>query len=238
MPKLDLVERGIRRVKSLQPGGRPRLSITPSILRQLRAQWSRREHDYDVILSWAACCTAFFRIGELTEQSTRSCNGVEVSVDSRENPSMVKIHLRQSKTDQFGRGISIYLGTTGDELCPVSALMAYLALRGGAPGPLFRLQYGPREIFTSAVRVALSTLGYSSMLHAGHSFRIGAATTAAEWGVEDSVIKMLGRWVSSAYSRYVRTPRQTLAAVSRGWWDRIIRRCNVHIHNSRLPIML
>ena len=35
MPKLDLVERGIRRVKSLQPGGRPRLPITPSILRQL-----------------------------------------------------------------------------------------------------------------------------------------------------------------------------------------------------------
>ena len=114
------------------------LPITPSILRQLRALWSRRAHDYDVILSWAACCTAFFgffRIGELTEQSTRSCNGVavsHVSVDSRENPSMVKIHLRRSKTDQFGRGISIYLGTTGDELCPVSALMAYLAVRGGA----------------------------------------------------------------------------------------------------------
>ena len=221
MPKLDLVERGIRRVKSLQPGGRPRLPITPSILRQLRALWSRRAHDYDVVLSWAACCTAFFgffRIGELTEQSMRSCNGVEVSdvsVDSRENPSMVKIHLHRSKTDQFGRGISTYLGTTGDELCPVSALIAYLAVRGGAPGPLFRLQDGrslTREIFTSAVRVALSTLGYDST---GHSFRIGAATTVAERGVEDSVIKMLGRWESSAYSRYVRTPRQTLAAVSR-----------------------
>ena len=69
-----------------------------------------------------------------------------------------------------------------------------------------------REIFTSAVCVALSTLGYDST---GHSFRIGAATTVAERGVEDSVIKMLGRWESSAYSRYVRTPRQTLAAVSR-----------------------
>ena len=83
---------------------------------------------------------------------------------------------------------------------------------------MFRLQDGhslTREIFTSAMRVALSTLGYDSTLYAGHSFRIGAATTAAEQGVEDSVIKMLRRWESLSYSRHVKTPRQTLAAVSR-----------------------
>ena len=82
MLKLDLVERGIRRVKALQPGSRPRLPVTPSILRQLRALWSQSVHDYDVILTWAACYTAFFgffRIGELTEQSMRSCSGVVVT---------------------------------------------------------------------------------------------------------------------------------------------------------------
>ena len=53
MPKLSLVERGIRRG--------PRLPITPTILRQLRSLWSREASDYDIILMWAACCTAFFR---------------------------------------------------------------------------------------------------------------------------------------------------------------------------------
>ena len=51
--------------------------------------------------------------------------------------------------------------------------------------------------------------------YSGHSFRIGAATTAASVGVEDSLIKTLGRWESSAYLLYVRVPRDRLALVSK-----------------------
>ena len=50
--------------------------------------------------------------------------------------------------------------------------------------------------------------------YSGHSFQIGAATTAAEVGLEDSLIKTLGRWESSAYLLYVRVPREKLASVS------------------------
>ena len=142
----------------------------------------------------------------------------DVAIDNPTSPSILQVHLKASKTDRFRRGIDVFVGRTDQELCPVAAVLAYLAIRGAAPGPLFRFQDGrplTKDRFITRVREALETLGLSSECYAGHSFRIGAATTAAECGLQDSQIKALGRWKSSAYQIYIRTPRDRLAAVSR-----------------------
>ena len=152
------------------------------------------------------CCTAFFvffRIGELLEITSSGQQGLstnDIAVDSLSEPSAIQIHLRRSKTDQYGQGVAIYLGRTEGDICPVTALISYLGVRGSSGGPLFTYSDGKaltKQCLVANVREALEALGYDSKVYAGHSFRIGAATTAAERGIEDSVIKLLGRWESA-----------------------------------------
>ncbi len=96
-------------------------------------------------------------------------------------------------------------------------MLAYLLVRGKQPGPLFRFTDGKpltRQRFVQAVCGALIEAGVQADRYAGHSFRIGAATIAVARGMEDSIIKMLGRWKSLAYLEYVKIPRQQLANYS------------------------
>ena len=146
-----------------------------------------------------------------------SLTPADVSVDSHQDPTVLCVRLKQSKTDPFRAGVSIYMGRTNQQLCPVAAVLSYLAIRAATPGPLFVFKNGSfltRDRLVSRLRNSLQEAGIKAANFSGHSFRIGAATTAARVGIEDSVIKMLGRWESAAYQRYIRTPRAQLAAIS------------------------
>ena len=174
---------------------------------------------------WAACCLGFFgflRAGEFTCTSTgNGTQGVisvaDVSIDSRENPQLLTVHLRTSKTDPFSVGAYLYLGRTSTILCPVAAVLGYLAIRPSNPGPLFILEDGTplkKEYFVAHLREALSRAGVQTAGFSGHSFRIGAASAAAKAGMNDSFIQTLGRWRSDAFTTYIRTPAAELAAAT------------------------
>ena len=139
----------------------------------------------------------------------------DVSLDSQSDPSVV---LNASKTDPFRKGVYVYLGKTGYELCPVAALTAYLAVRGRLSGPFFRFVSGTPlscDLFMKHIRAALHPYNINVNNYSGHSFWIGAVTAASAAGIEDSMIKTLGRWQSAAYQSYVRIPWESLAAVSK-----------------------
>ena len=109
------------------------------------------------------------------------------------------------------------MGPMGDELCPVAAVLAYLATRGSDPGLLFTdTKKRPllKARFVDCIRGILDVTGYPSNQFAGHSFRIGMATSAAQAGIQDSTIQALGRWNSAAFLTYTKMPGEELATES------------------------
>ena len=88
----------------------------------------------------------------------------DVSVDNREKPSIVGVHLHVhfSKCDQFGKGVDVYVGHSASILCPVVAMYAYLTIRDPRPGPFFLTHENiplSKGMFASEMRKALSICG-------------------------------------------------------------------------------
>ena len=136
-----------------------------------------------------------------------------VRVDSTVNPQHLEVEIKASKTDPFRKGVTVYLGRTDRDLCLLSAILAYMVQRGSDKGPFFwftRSRFLTWERLVTAMRGALQQAGVDAQRYAGHSFRIGAATTAARCRLPDSLIKTLGRWESATYTVYIRIQRETM----------------------------
>ena len=50
----------------------------------------------------------------------------DVKVDSTVNPSYLEVRIKALKTDPFRKGVTVYLSRTNGDLCPVSAILAYM----------------------------------------------------------------------------------------------------------------
>ena len=93
---------------------------------------------YSNRMIWAACCMTFFgfmRVGEFTIPAKDSHNKAshlslsDISVDERDNPCLLRVTIKQSKTDLFRRGVNIYLVDTDGPTYPVVGIIPYLAAR-------------------------------------------------------------------------------------------------------------
>uniref|UniRef100_A0A1X7T7Z6 Tyr recombinase domain-containing protein n=1 Tax=Amphimedon queenslandica TaxID=400682 RepID=A0A1X7T7Z6_AMPQE len=71
-----------------------------------------------------------------------------------------------------------------------------------------------KNTFVRHLKNPLVAKGIDQNQYSGHSFRIGAATSAAKAGIPDHLIKALGRWKLEAYQIYIRAPTSSLAVVS------------------------
>ena len=201
-----------------------RLPITPGILRKLRRSWVGRDSSFDSVMLWAASLTTFFsfcRSGEVTVESVCDPNShlsfSDVATDEPSSPSLISLNIKLSKTDQGRVDCQVVLGKTNDDLCPVTELLEYLARRGGHSGALFQWHDGmplSKSKFVEVVRKTLAAANLPAQQYAGHSFRNGAATTAAMMGLQDSAIQTLGCWKSDCYQLFIKANPRHLASLS------------------------
>lgn len=125
------------------------------------------------------------------------------------------VRIRQSKTDQTGKGrvIGIPYGKH-DETCPVKAMQAWLHATGLERGAIFRKVNRHGDIegdrlsgFSVAVIVkrSLKAAGISPRQFSGHSLRTGLITSADRAGVkEHDVMKQSGHRDVNVFRSYIR----------------------------------
>jgi hypothetical protein len=202
--------RGIRRISPQSPARK--LPITPDILRKCVPFITSHPSSLTI---WSAMLSSFFgllRCGEFTSHSS-SVPTTTRRQDLVFSADHVSLFLRQSKTDQFGAGCTIYLPRfSGDALCPYSALSRMIRATPHATN-LFEINNLPmtRFDFITAVRTLLTASGTPDpSCYAGHSFRRGGATAASDAGLPDYAIKKLGRWNSNCFQLYIHTSRHLL----------------------------
>ena len=116
-------------------------SDTPPSKNLLAAWATNPRQDYAV-----TCFFGFFR-SICTDRSNffdpaEDLSVDNVKVDDIHNPCIVRIWLSKSKTNQTREGAMINLPWTGDNLCPVAAVLMWLVHRGSSPRPLFQFRSG------------------------------------------------------------------------------------------------
>ncbi len=162
----------------------------------------------------AVYCVAFFeffRVSELV-QSKPGQRGITIhDISLGADGEQVTFSLQDSKGDRTQKGVTITLDPIPQHpLCPVRAMKQYLSVRPPGPESAFiHMDHTAltRYQFQAVLKKTLAHSGHPTDDYSSHSFRIGAATSAAMNGVKQELIMQLGRWGSDSFRSYVRIPQ-------------------------------
>ena len=127
----------------------------------------------------------------------------------------LKIHIRRSKTDQFGEGaVKALPYFDNSQYCPVLSLKKWIEVSNIKSGPLFRRFSKGSQLMKNRltdqtvallIKNYLKFAGIDSENYSGHSLRSGFATSAAESGAEErSIMAMTGHKSTEMVRRYIK----------------------------------
>ena len=160
---------------------------------------------HDRLLMWEAATICFFRFfcsGKITVPSAAAFDLTihllwdNVAVGNPANPSVICFFLKQSKCDTFGAVLEVF----GKPVRPVTTYLWHTSLHAEMLQVYSSKTQGKpvmKSVFTWEVWNTHTSMGLPSNKIVSHNSWIGAATTAAQAGLEDSVVQALGCWSSA-----------------------------------------
>jgi site-specific recombinase XerD len=127
----------------------------------------------------------------------------------------VKITVKKSKTDQFGKGMVKGIPSFENSLyCPVTAIKRWINISKIKNGPIFvKFSKGSKitnnrltdQSVALIIKEYLLKAGIDSKNYSGHSLRSGFATSAAEAGAEErSIMAITGHKSTEMVRRYIK----------------------------------
>jgi len=198
---------GIKRRKgSIQNGKKPllinNLKLIINVIDQEKNEKIKKLRDRSIILIGFS---GGFRRNEIVSLNYEDLDFVEEGL---------KISLKRSKTDQFGKGfIKAFPYFDNSQYCPVVSIRNWLEISKINSGPLFRRfikgsKLSDRRLSDQTVALLikdyLKIAGIESRNYSGHSLRSGFATSAAESGAEErSIMAMTGHKSTEMVRRYI-----------------------------------
>ncbi|OHT10240.1 hypothetical protein TRFO_04238 [Tritrichomonas foetus] len=132
----------------------------------------------------------FLRISE-------ALNLTRKDINLKQN-DMMEVLIRNSKTDQEGKGQYVIIKDGGQAYSP----FRYLEILNSID-PDEKFFENSAEQFNRIFRIHLTTISLDANKYNSHSFRRGGACYDSHQGVQDCMIKKHGRWESNAYIIYV-----------------------------------
>ena len=199
----------LKGLEKLRPSGDSRLPIQkPLLVKLLRGIEMCANSPYQKLLFSAMCLLAYYallRVGEVTKSNSVIKNVIRVDQVSLTKSYMIVVF----ENFKFSRGKthSLRIKRVVASPCPVDYLSRYLLVRPKVKGPLFCKidgSYVSRDQFVTVLKKSLNCLNVDSTHFNSHSFRIGRCTDLSQEGYSESQIKLIGRWNSSSYKKYVR----------------------------------
>ena len=146
---------------------------------------------------WTAISVAFFGLLRVSEYTCASASSFDpqralLRRNVTISDSILTLLLPMSKTDQLREGAAVSIGVTGDGLCPVSAMAAYLAnsSHNARAQPLYQFADG-RFLTANDINFWLGQLMEPGVT--SHSLTIGGATRIAELGAPTWQLQASGR---------------------------------------------